>query len=169
MRNEIITNIIENKYKSLIPINKFPVFILFIDIEPTFIDVNIHPTKQEVKFLNQEQINSALDKMLSNALNKNLYIQKVYFEREEDKSSYNELPLLFEKNYSEKEGKDKYSNDIYVNNSIETKQYIRDCSIREENLSAKNEKLNDESIEKRPKIFLKILGLLELFFLPIYY
>ena len=163
VRNEIITNIIENKYKSLIPINKFPVFILFIDIEPTFIDVNIHPTKQEVKFLNQEQINSALDKMLSNALNKNLYIQKVYFEREEDKSSYNELPLLFEKNYSEKEGKDKYSNDIYVNNSIETKQYIRDCSIREENLSAKNEKLNDESIEKRPKNFLenfRIIGAL---------
>lgn len=98
VRNKIITNIIESKYKSLIPINRFPVFILFIDIDPSFVDVNIHPTKQEIKFLNQEEVNDSIENMILNALSKNIYIQKLTFEKEEKESSYEELPLLFERN-----------------------------------------------------------------------
>ncbi len=40
----------EKAFKSFITINKFPFFILFIDIFPEFIDVNVHPAKWEVKF-----------------------------------------------------------------------------------------------------------------------
>ena len=98
VRNKIITNLIEDKYKSLIPINKFPVFILFIDVDPSFVDVNIHPTKQEIKFLNQDEINNSLENMIFNALNNNIYIQKLTFEREKKEPDYEELPLLFEKN-----------------------------------------------------------------------
>lgn len=98
VRNKIITNLIEDKYKSLIPINKFPVFILFIDVNPSFVDVNIHPTKQEIKFLNQDEINNSLENMIFNALNNNIYIQKLTFEREKKEPDYEELPLLFEKN-----------------------------------------------------------------------
>jgi len=98
VRNKIITNLIEDKYKSLIPINKFPVFILFIDVDPSFVDVNIHPAKQEIKFLNQDEINNSLENMIFNALNNNIYIQKLTFEREKKEPDYEELPLLFEKN-----------------------------------------------------------------------
>ncbi|HEY1021448.1 MAG TPA: DNA mismatch repair endonuclease MutL [Flavisolibacter sp.] len=37
-------------YQDLIPLDSFPAYVLFIDLDPTQIDVNVHPTKQEIKF-----------------------------------------------------------------------------------------------------------------------
>ncbi len=50
IKNKLITAAVENAFKSFITINKFPYFIIFIDIFPEFVDVNIHPTKSEIKF-----------------------------------------------------------------------------------------------------------------------
>lgn len=50
IRSKLITAAVENALKSFLTINKFPFFVLFLDIYPELIDVNIHPTKAEVKF-----------------------------------------------------------------------------------------------------------------------
>lgn len=50
IKNKLITTAVENAFKSFLTINKYPFFILFIDIFPDLIDVNVHPTKAEVKF-----------------------------------------------------------------------------------------------------------------------
>ena len=56
IKNKLIATAVENAYKSFITINKFPFFILFIDIYPELVDVNVHPTKTEVKFNNDREI-----------------------------------------------------------------------------------------------------------------
>ena len=43
-------------YENLLPRSKYPVAIVFIEIDPKLIDVNIHPTKSQVKFLNEESV-----------------------------------------------------------------------------------------------------------------
>lgn len=135
VRSKIITSVIENKYKSLIPINKFPVFVLFIDIAPSLIDVNIHPTKQEIKFLNQEEVNASIEDMLSSALNKNIYVQKVTFKKEEDKKSkFEELPLLFENNYLNNKEKEDYNTKVYEKKYIEENKYIVESPIKKEEI-----------------------------------
>lgn len=60
IKSESITEIIENLYKSLIPINRFPVYAIYIDINPELIDVNVHPTKTEIRFSNKEGMEKAL-------------------------------------------------------------------------------------------------------------
>ena len=50
IKNKMITAAVENAFKSFLTIKKFPFFILFIDIYPELIDVNVHPTKSELKF-----------------------------------------------------------------------------------------------------------------------
>jgi DNA mismatch repair protein MutL len=50
VKNKLITTAVENAFKSFLTINKFPFFIVFIEIFPEFIDVNVHPTKSEIKF-----------------------------------------------------------------------------------------------------------------------
>lgn len=50
IKNKSITSAVENAFKSFLTINKFPFFILFMDIFPELIDVNVHPTKSEIKF-----------------------------------------------------------------------------------------------------------------------
>ena len=50
IKNKTIVAAVENAFKSFATCNKFPFFVLFIEIYPEFIDVNIHPTKAEIKF-----------------------------------------------------------------------------------------------------------------------
>lgn len=50
IKNKMITTAVENAVKSFFMINKFPFFILYLDVFPDMIDVNVHPTKAEVKF-----------------------------------------------------------------------------------------------------------------------
>lgn len=56
VKNRLITTAVEKAYKSFLTINKFPYFVLFIEIYPELVDVNVHPTKTEVKFQNEREI-----------------------------------------------------------------------------------------------------------------
>lgn len=69
IKSEDITEIVEVLYKTLIPVNRFPVYIIFIEISPELIDVNVHPTKTEIRFSNKENIK----KILSSAINNTFY------------------------------------------------------------------------------------------------
>lgn len=89
-----ISNVIENRYRSIIPLNRFPCFILFIELDPSSIDVNIHPTKQEIKFTNQSQIFSVIDKAINNALYPSLSVPKVKFKQSAEIVK-EDTPLLF--------------------------------------------------------------------------
>lgn len=50
IKNRTLVVAVENAFKSFATVNKFPFFVLFVDVYPEFIDVNIHPTKEEIKF-----------------------------------------------------------------------------------------------------------------------
>ena len=56
VKSKIILDAINEAYKSIIPINKHGVCFLNIDINPSKIDVNIHPTKMEIKFENDKDL-----------------------------------------------------------------------------------------------------------------
>lgn len=47
---------LEQAFSSYIPVEKFPVCVLYITIHPAFVDVNVHPAKLEVKFSNEQAI-----------------------------------------------------------------------------------------------------------------
>lgn len=55
-----IMSTINDSYKSIIPINKYPIYFFNIDLKPSEIDVNIHPNKLEVKFSNENSILSEI-------------------------------------------------------------------------------------------------------------
>ncbi len=56
IKNKLITAAVENAFKSFLMINKYPFFVLFLDIFPEYIDVNVHPTKSEIKFRDDRDI-----------------------------------------------------------------------------------------------------------------
>lgn len=92
--NYAISKIIENLYRSLIPINKYPIFILYLEIDPLEIDVNIHPTKQEVKFLKDDLIYGKISNIIKDSLIPSIHVAQ--FVLEKDKKEDKELPKLFE-------------------------------------------------------------------------
>jgi DNA mismatch repair protein MutL len=75
---ELMKGIIQG-YEGVLPHQKYPAAFIFIEINPTFIDVNIHPKKEEIKFLNpgiaQQIVSSKVKEALSNFINKKISIQ----------------------------------------------------------------------------------------------
>ncbi len=59
---------LENAYKNQIMIGKFPMAVLNIEINPSLIDINVHPTKLEVKFSDEKMIYNAVYYGTKNAL-----------------------------------------------------------------------------------------------------
>jgi len=65
--NEIIDSIIEG-YGSLLFHDRYPIVVLKIDIPPEDIDVNIHPAKLRIKFLDEYSVKKFVRESISNAL-----------------------------------------------------------------------------------------------------
>lgn len=55
-------------YEDLIPENSYPLYTIFIEIEPSRIDVNVHPTKQEIKFEDERIIYTFIQAAVRHAL-----------------------------------------------------------------------------------------------------
>lgn len=56
IKSSTITAAVENAFKSFITVNKFPFFVVYIDIFPEYIDPNVHPTKAEIKFFDEKSL-----------------------------------------------------------------------------------------------------------------
>ncbi|TXI35512.1 MAG: DNA mismatch repair endonuclease MutL [Niabella sp.] len=50
IRSPYLNHAVMSAYSEMIPSDSFPMYVLFIDIDPEQVDVNVHPTKQEIKF-----------------------------------------------------------------------------------------------------------------------
>ena len=68
IKNQLINTSINNAYKSLIDRFEYPFFILFLTLPPSYIDINVHPKKQEVKFQNEMQIQHIFRKSVADGL-----------------------------------------------------------------------------------------------------
>lgn len=80
---------IEKQYNSIIPLNRYPVFLLYINIDSELIDINIHPKKDVIKFLNIEEIINTLSREVHNKLFKNLKIFEVQTKNKDSKNIFN--------------------------------------------------------------------------------
>lgn len=50
IRSNYLHHAVMSAFENLLPENSFPFYVIFIDIDPKHIDVNVHPTKTEIKF-----------------------------------------------------------------------------------------------------------------------
>lgn len=60
VKNYNVTNAVIEGYSTYIPIGKYPIAILYFDMDPLIIDVNVHPSKTEIKISNEESLTSTL-------------------------------------------------------------------------------------------------------------
>lgn len=60
IRKSQISSIVKDAYGNLLDNNSYPVFILFLETNPNLIDVNVHPRKEEIKFVNERIINEQI-------------------------------------------------------------------------------------------------------------
>ncbi|MBQ7669001.1 MAG: DNA mismatch repair endonuclease MutL [Clostridia bacterium] len=68
IKNKTITSAVENAYQTIVPIGKFPFAIVNIELTPNLVDVNVHPTKTEVRFSDENLIYRAVYHVLRETL-----------------------------------------------------------------------------------------------------
>ena len=96
VRNAEINRIINDAYHSYKPDNRYPIVILNITVDPTLIDVNIHPTKMDIKFGKMEELCNLISKMIKNILSEKTLIPHIEVKIEENieqKPKYEEIIL----------------------------------------------------------------------------
>ncbi len=82
IRNFGMSQAIINAYHSLLPKEKYPIVFLNIDMDPKLVDVNVHPTKLEVRISKDRALNQFLESTLRAALTGTTLIPTI--ERESD-------------------------------------------------------------------------------------
>lgn len=75
VKNIDINRAINDGYFNFKPDIKYPVVVLNIETDPTLIDVNIHPSKADIKFSKLEELTNILTKIVGEALRKTLLVQ----------------------------------------------------------------------------------------------
>ncbi|ANE47887.1 hypothetical protein SY83_18085 [Paenibacillus swuensis] len=74
VRNYALVNAMLRAYHTLLPINRFPLAVLELRMHPTLVDVNVHPSKLEVRFSKEAELSQFLEATLAQALNRQVLI-----------------------------------------------------------------------------------------------
>ncbi len=124
IKNNELNKIIIDSYHTYIPKDKFPIVVLNIDVDPILIDINIHPTKMDIKFSKMDTLKELVTDLVTKKLKQlslipNAAVRDVssiaevskqiknsnddvsYNSVLDDKTSYEEIKLDFEVNARE--------------------------------------------------------------------
>ena len=158
VKNYNITNAICDGFKTYLPINKYPICILYIDVDPSLVDVNIHPRKTEIKLSIEDVLCNVLPKEINEALKEDVHIptriidtkpqyqKQTIFEVKEElrehKPTYEEKIIEKKEIYVE-EPKYKYN----LNNNKKLNDEINDSfEIKEEQEEIKQEEIKEKKL-----------------------
>lgn len=77
VRNVDINRVINDSYHSYKPDNRYPIVVLSITVDPSLVDVNIHPTKMDIKFSKMDELCNLISKMIKDKISNRNLIPKV--------------------------------------------------------------------------------------------
>jgi DNA mismatch repair protein MutL len=73
VRDRLLTHAVLEGYGQRLMKGRYPQVVLFMDMDPSLVDVNVHPTKQEVRFREGRQVHEAISSVIDKALGERIY------------------------------------------------------------------------------------------------
>jgi DNA mismatch repair protein MutL len=68
IKSGYLNHAVMHAYQEMIPSDSYPAYVLFIDLDPAQVDVNVHPTKQEIKFEDEKIVYAFVQAAVKHAL-----------------------------------------------------------------------------------------------------
>ena len=111
IKSQYLNHAVQAAFEDLMPRDGFPMYFVFIEIDPSRIDINVHPTKQEIKFDDERLVYNYLKVAVRHALGQNAVTPMLDFETDPSLMNNYTLP----KNVSSRSN---YDFDKNVNPSV---------------------------------------------------
>ena len=127
IKNNELNNIITECYHTYIPKDKYPIIVLNIDVDPILIDINIHPTKMDIKFSKMDALKELVSSLIEKRL-KELTLIPTVAVRDNYSVSEVKQQIKEEKTSEEKEVEEKVYEELTLDFTIqeEKKEYIEE-------------------------------------------
>ena len=123
IENRALSYAIKNAYSNAIPKERYPFFFLYINIDSSKIDVNVHPSKKEVRIKNEREISGMLYNAISNNINNaGNNFDSVNIEVDIDKDITATFPIQNNNFYNNTDSINNLKNNNAVNNINQTSQ-----------------------------------------------
>lgn len=87
IKSGYLNHAVLSAYEDLLPTDTYPLYIIFIDIDPEHIDINVHPTKQEIKFDDEKLVYNYLKVAVRHALGQYSIMPTLDFDQDPSFSS----------------------------------------------------------------------------------
>ncbi len=68
VEDRTLTHAVVQAYHTLLPVGRFPVAVVLVEMDPAQVDVNVHPQKLQVRFVEERRVFSAVQKVVRSAL-----------------------------------------------------------------------------------------------------
>ena len=97
IKNQYLNRIINDAYFSFKEDTRYPIVVIKITADPILVDVNIHPSKQDIKFSNFEDLKNMISEEINKTIRNKLLIPKIEV-KEQPTVKYENLSLNLERN-----------------------------------------------------------------------
>lgn len=157
----IFQKAIDTAYKNLIASGKYPFVVLNLEIPPSDVDVNVHPTKKEVRYKNTNQIFNFIYTSIQAGLSNYTERQNYSYTAPTQQPSTTSNLVDFVQPKLEKEGEvyfDKQDDTIYVSDSAIEKQEKEFETSNTQNIQTPEQRQFFVPIEKNPEPEENIIG-----------
>ena len=127
VKNSELNRAINDSYHSYKPDNYYPIVVLNIDVDTSIIDVNIHPTKMDIKFGNMEDLINLITISIKDKLKPKTLIPHIEENPKKEKKSYEEIKLDFDtETISDSSEEYVLNSDFVFDNNIEIHEDIKE-------------------------------------------
>ncbi len=151
IKSTLIDRALEEAYKDYLMLHKYPTVFLYFEIPSHLIDVNVHPTKREIRFFEGEALKCYIVDVIKNALINKELIKEIVEEHHEkpsvkeseiNKEPFETINHIIESSYNN-----------YYSSEIEKEDEGTDINDKNEQLTLFDDKfISEESIKKHRTI-----------------
>jgi DNA mismatch repair protein MutL len=96
IKNYPLAKAIQEGYHTLLPIGRFPIVLLNIEMDPILVDVNVHPSKMEVRISKEAELNELVTDIIKNAFKSKILIPTAYTQEKKEMAKSEQTSLVLD-------------------------------------------------------------------------
>ncbi len=134
IKNNYLNHAVSNAFQGLLSDDQYPFYVLFIEMDPKHIDINVHPTKTEVKFDDERTVYGVVRSAVRQALGTHNVTPSIDFSADVNFEAFTEV-LKNERNTTKERDYGQFKSDKLDNSNLQNWEKLYDFAEGESKVS----------------------------------